>query len=644
MCGIAGYIQKTRHTLKPSVLKAMEHALTHRGPDDHGFLVWNGMDKPLLGHTVPDTHDSVVGFAHRRLSIIDLSPGGWQPMISHDGKCSLVFNGEIYNYIELREELIREGYTFKSQSDSEVLLAGYHCWGKAVLQKLVGMFAFAILNQETRTVFLARDFFGIKPLYYASTPNQIVFASEIKALLTCPGISRRVAVDSVYQYVRFGMCDHTDKTFFADVMQLPPAHYLEVSIDDLKIEGPIRYWSLPNQRDQDLNPVFIKEKLRDLFLDSVNLHMRSDVPVGAALSGGIDSSAIVMAMRHIAGDKANIHTFTYTAEDPAINEERYSNIVGKSSQATMHKIALNTKTLLSDLDQLLMAQEQPFGSTSIYAQYQVFAKAKAEGIKVMLDGQGADEMLAGYKTYNPARAVSLLRNGEIIDAIKLLKQTGTFSGGKSVNNLLKLMTGLIPAGISRRIVSPLASRLLPSPQWLNLKWVEQHGDVRNFSFTRGLQSVSDLLHLTFTSTSLPSLLRYEDCNSMIHSIESRVPFLTPQLVSFIFTLPEQYLIDNSGTSKSIFREAMRGLVPDTILDRRDKIGFATPEHLWVKDLKPWISQLINSDTARSIPILDCKAMEIEYHNVLEGKKSFDWRIWRWINLIRWSELFEVEYH
>jgi asparagine synthase (glutamine-hydrolysing) len=643
MCGIAGYIQKSPDILKPSILKSMEKAMIHRGPDDHGFLVWNGKDKPQCGRTVADIPDSLVGFAHRRLSIIDLTTAGWQPMSSHDGNFSLIFNGEIYNYLELREELCRKGYIFTSQTDSEVLLAGYQCWGKDVLQKLIGMFAFAILDLRKRAVFLARDYFGIKPLYYASLPGCFIFASEIKALLQCPGISRRIAVDPLYQYLRFGLSDHTEQTFFADIQQVPPAHWVEITVDNPIGATPIQYWSVPNKRDCDMEPIQIKEKLRDLFLQSVNLHMRSDVSIGAALSGGIDSSAIVMAMRHISGDQANIHTFTYIAEDPLINEEHYSNIIGQSSNATMHKVALNTHDLLTDLDQLLIAQEQPFGSTSIYAQFQVFRKAKDAGIKVMLDGQGADEMLAGYKTYNTARAVSLLRKGAFTDAIKILNRTGTLNNCKGAINFCKLLAGLLLPSLHHKVVSSLATRLLRNPPWINIDWVEKKGGASDSSFTNGLQSVSDLLNLTFKSTSLPSILRYEDCNSMVHSIESRVPFLTPQLVSFIFSLPEHYLIDHNGTSKSIFRYAMRGLVPDKILDRRDKIGFQTPENRWIKDLKPWISKLIASDYASQIPILNCAAVKREYHNVLEGKKAFDWRIWRWINLIRWSEIFEVQY-
>lgn len=641
MCGIGGYIRKTDSIISSTSLINMGKALEHRGPDDLGYLVWNGVGFPEKKRSLSSDENNVVGFVHRRLSIIDLTEGGWQPMSNSNQDLHIIYNGEIYNYIELREKLINKGHIFLTNSDTEVLLAGYCEWGKDLLNYLVGMFAFAILDQKRRTVFLARDFFGIKPLYYVNLKNRFFFASEIKSLLTIEGVTRQVAIEQAYRYLRDGITNFGEDTLFSDIKQVPAACWIEISVDNLEIEGPVKYWSLPTKRLNDIDLIETRKNLRELFLESVNIHMRSDVPVGAALSGGIDSSSIVMAMRHVANKETDIHTFTYVASDKNINEEYYADIIGKSANTIMHKIHLEPNDLLGDLDDLLYSHEQPFGSTSIYAQYKVFRKAKEVGIKVMLDGQGADEMLAGYRSYLTARIASLIRRGELIAAVKLIKFC-LVQHGYVLKDILKLIASIFPTNILKRILLML-DYFKYSPPWLNHKWSLKQNVLINSNFNiNSLNSLDLQLHTTFMDTSLPSLLRYEDINSMVHSVESRVPFLTPAFVNYIFTLPEYLLIDYQGTTKSIFRESMRGIVPDVILDRRDKIGFQTPEFQWLTRQQE-IYKILDSSYAKSIPIFNHDIMKKEYQAVMNGKRSFDWRVWRWVNFIRWSELFNVRY-
>lgn len=642
MCGIAGILMPPGEALPTGWLRESARLLAHRGPDDQGFLLWNGEGGFRLGRDLAMDGPARAGFVHRRLSILDLSEGGWQPRCGAGNSLALIFNGEIYNFVELRAELEGLGHRFASKSDTEVLLAAYAEWGLGALTRLVGMFALALLDLRRRRLVLARDPFGIKPLYLAETAAGIAFASEVAPLLLLPGMRRRADPNSLYRYLRFGLCDHGEATFFAGIRQLPAAHVLEIDLDRPRLAEPRRYWKLPERGSLDIGRREAAARLKDLFVESVRLHLRSDVPVGAALSGGIDSSAIVAAMREIGGAEVDLHSFTYAAGDPAIDEERHADLAGTAARARMHKIRLEPEDLVRDLDSLIAAQQQPFGSTSIYAQYRVFRKAADEGIKVMLDGQGADEMLAGYPSYFPAHAVSLLREGRLGQAAGALARGKSVLGGSWPHHLVRFGAGLVPAPLLRPVFG-LWSELKGGVDWLESGWFRERG----VSAQAGVQlatspTLDGALRTTFEETSLPALLRYEDMNSMAHSIESRVPFLTPALVEFLFAVPTRYMIDERGTTKSLFRQAMRGLVPDGILDRRDKIGFQTPEKSWFGTVRPKFEEILSGEPLAALPFLKAAAVREEFAAALAGAKPFNWRVWRWVNTIRWFRLFEVE--
>jgi asparagine synthase (glutamine-hydrolysing) len=319
MCGIAGIVCSPELELPRDWPAVPLRTLSHRGPDDQGWLAFTP-EKTRLGRgdMAPDGATRAV-LLHRRLSILDQSAAGWQPMTTADGQVHIVFNGEIYNYLELRQELAREGCTFRSQSDTEVLLQALRCWGPSALRRLVGMFALAVLDRQQRILFLARDFFGIKPLYYVQTAQTFAFASEIKVLLELPGVRRAVDPQRLYEYLLFGRTDHGGNTLLSDVRQLPAGCFLEVPLDRPAAGQPSRYWTLDLSDRLDLSFDEAARRLRELFLESVRLHLRSDVAVGAALSGGIDSSAIVAAMR-LAAPRADLHVFSYVADDPVLGE------------------------------------------------------------------------------------------------------------------------------------------------------------------------------------------------------------------------------------------------------------------------------------------------------------------------------------
>lgn len=642
MCGILGFYGRKPQHYDAGFLSTLIDAQAHRGPDEQGCLLYNRGELHISHETPAQGTEAQVGLFHRRLSIIDLA-GGWQPMSTADGRYHIIFNGEIYNYIELRDELEAAGHRFSTTCDTEVLLVGYAHWGVAVLPRLIGMFAFAIFDIQTEQMLLARDPFGIKPLHYAISGDRLVFSSEIKTMLQFPDISRAVNPSVLYNYLRYGMTNYNEDTMFADVSSLPAASYLLLSPDrPLKVE-PVSYWSLTPDVNTDISFDEAAAHVRELFLQSVRLHLRSDVPVGAALSGGIDSSAIVMAMRHLEGDRLDLHTFSYIADDPKLSEEQWIDIVIAASGATGHKIYADAGSLVADMQHLITMQDEPFGSTNIYAQHRVFRLAQQMGIKVMLDGQGADEFLGGYRYYMAARLTSLLHQGKLIKAGAFLKKILRLPG---INPrwLISLGLGFMVPPALQPALMPLAGEGL-WPAWMNKAWFQERGAVPEiFSYASGRDRMRDYLMRTITRISLPHLLRYEDRNSMAYSIESRVPFLTPELVSFTLSLPEDYIISADGLSKSVFRAAMRGIVPDAILDRTDKVGFATPEQAWVEQGYGWFDRVLTGERARANPAFNHDQLGQIWGTISHDPGSFNPRkVWHWINLIEWSEAFGVQY-
>jgi asparagine synthase (glutamine-hydrolysing) len=639
MCGIAGFIaqpDRGKSSCAPAVLQCIEH----RGPDDYGWLRFTRARVERGREWTPPDREPEVLLLHRRLSILDTSNSGWQPMSTPDGRYHVVYNGEIYNYKELRQELQGLGHRFRSQSDTEVLLAAYAEWGTQALRRFVGMFAFALLDIQRRSVLLARDFFGIKPLYYSFRDGLFCFGSEIKVLLTF-GLSRPEAnAERLLFYLRYGMTDFGSQTLLSCIQQLPAAHILEISLEGGSPGEPQRYWSPESDGDLDISFDEAAQHVRELFLRNVELHLRSDVPLGAALSGGIDSSSIVMAIRHL-DSNAEIHAFSFIAEDKAISEERWIDIVGHEARAHVHKVRATANELAADLDTMMHFHDEPFGGTSAYAQYQVFRAANAAGIKVMLDGQGADEILGGYRHYLGARLASLLRHGHWSQAAKFLQGFSHLEGFGKYQGLACCADYLLPPAL-QSVVRKLA-RKDAIPAWLNRIWFSERGVGPAFvNYT----TVRDVLRESLSrsvSQTLPCLLRYEDRNSMAFSVESRVPFLTPDLVCFLQGLPEEYIIAPDGTSKAVFRKAMRGIVPDVILDRRDKLGFVTPEDSWLKLLDGWVRATLDSDAAHHVPFLNLDIAQQEWESVRKGRSPFDFRIWRWVNLIRWTEDLGVVY-
>lgn len=647
MCGIAGILNfQNGDIVSREALDVFSDKFKHRGPDGHGFMSYDTSTKTLqLAKEHREISLSNLCLYHRRLSIVDLSDNGWQPMTSDDNNIVIVFNGEIYNYVEIAKELAQKGHTFKSTGDTAVIIAAYKEWGQECLNRFVGMFSFCLLDKKNNILFCARDFFGIKPFHYTINEKRFAFASEQKALLAAGMVRPKMNAAMVYDYIAYGEQEGGNNSFYKDIMQLPPAHFMLVDLDKrgrdaISIQ---KYWSISEVGHSKLSEKDATDELRNLFLESVSMHMRSDVPIAANLSGGIDSSSIVMAMRLNEPNDLDLHTISYIADYARVSEEHWIDIVNTASKSKPHKITPKAADLASELDELIYAQDEPFGSTSPYAQFKVFEAIKSEGIKVVLDGQGADELLAGYHSYYFPRIRSLIAQKKYVQAFLLSKNAGLTK---------KLFSNNIPLG---RIYSKVQRSVFGSTNT---------DDISKGIFNESYKAISDIdrsskhaataqfqdpenkllevLHLTFTETSLPHLLRVADRNSMHHSVESRLPFLTPHMAKLILSLPEKFILDNDAITKGIFRKSMHGITPQAVLNRRDKIGFSTPEKEWLLSLDEWVQDLFNSDFAKKNPVLNQNRLISDWQNLKDNNTAFDWSFWRKINLLRWMEINGIE--
>lgn len=630
MCGIAGFYQ-INGPADPGLVAWMIDRLRHRGPDDSGLIA---LDKR---ESLPSL---VLG--HCRLAIIDLSAAGHQPMSNEDGKIWIVYNGEVYNYMELMEELASRGHRFRSRTDTEVILHAYEEYGVDCLQRFNGMFAFALWDGRARLLFCARDRFGIKPFYYHFDGERFLFASEIKALLHPEGVKREPNPQIIYDYLVNGYLDHTGETFFQGIAQLPPAHYLLLEGGDLRVR---RWWDLCPSRDGHWAPSDpeLAERFRSLLTDAIRLRLRSDVPIGTCLSGGLDSSSIVcLANRlmfphekasrpEIVGERQK--TFSSCFEERRWDEREFIYEVLEQTGAEANFAFPQGEELFELIPQLVWSQDEPFGSTSIFAQWHLM-KLASQKVKVLLDGQGADEILAGYHRAFGALYLDLMerfRIGRLLRELVFYRwvhrsfQPYVFSG---------LARSLLPdAWVGR-----LRGRITGDIHWIDPEF--QRGYRRDFGFDERFGTHLDSqLYSVLTRYGLPALLHYEDRNSMAFSLEARVPFLDYRLVEFAFTLPASQKI-RDGMTKVVLRNAMRGLLPEKVRMRMDKMGFVTPEDLWFRGkMRPGIEEILTSKSFRERGYLRPERVLEEFRAYCRGERSIRSVLWRWINLELWLRTF-----
>lgn len=639
----------------------MGRILAHRGPNDEGYVAVNSKNGKCTSLIGPGSaacgrcldsfaEEADLFLAHRRLSVIDLSFAGHQPMSSADGKIWIVFNGEIYNYRELRSELRSRGHVFRTETDTEVVIASYAEWGEACLDHFDGMWAFVLYDAFRSILFGSRDRFGVKPLYYVFDHGRFAFASEIKALLSVPGVSARARGSAVYDYIAFGLdCWSDGTTFFDSVFELLPAHAFVWRLGDVSFE-PYRYYTLPfNDEWEPFDQQRALEHVRtvrECMVDAVGRHLMADVHVGACLSGGVDSSAIVGVIRSLLGKGSisqvgdRLQTFTACYPGRNIDEGSWARLMADHADASRHTTEPTCEDLLRDLEDLVYTQDCPFGSTSIYAQYRVMKCAREAGVTVLLDGQGGDELFTGYAPYYVAFFREMLARGAWGD---LRREWHAFSSAPLPrSSLLKMIFRDAVAGkIPDRYKEMFFLLLRPNVGYMNKAFASKHAYesiARRFPKDEA-PSLNRMLGRLMCSSSLPALLRYEDRNSMRFSIESRTPFADDRrLVEAVFAIPASYKIHN-GYSKWLLREAMRDFLPEKIYKRTDKIGFATPETGWLtqgkNSLMPYLEALPGG-------IFDTDRLRANWSALSASfSASTISPLWRYLNLAIWWKKFHV---
>lgn len=622
MCGICGIIDRKSKVVDQAALMKMNDTLSHRGPDDQGLFI-----------------DKNVGLGHRRLSILDLSSAGHQPMFYDGGNLAIVFNGEIYNYLEIRHELQKSGFKFKSQTDTEVILAAYQKWGTDCLKYFNGMWAFAIYDKKKDLIFASRDRLGVKPFYYLFDKEKFLFASEIKGILAHPEVKATPNQKIIWDYLITGFLDHSEDTFFRGIKELRGGHYLVLDRGKLQIK---KYWDLKKE-ELEISDTGAIEKFQSLFFDAVRLRLRSDVPIGTCLSGGLDSSAIVCVINQFlkkekiteVGQWQKTFSAVYGRNFPEADEEKYIREVIRQTKAKSYLTRPSADKLKREIRKLVYYQEQPFSTTSIYAQWNVFRLTASKKIKVMLDGQGADELLAGYTGYFGLYFIDLLKRGKIWLFFKefVLAAKNHRPFGPILKDIF--VRGLKAAWMGDA-VTRLFQRINPAYRAFKPEFLHEFKSAPRVVFSR-----SYFRNALYNSLimNLSSLLRYEDRNSMAFAIESRVPFLDYRLVEFIFSLASSDKIRN-GQTKWIMREALKGVLPEKIRTRQDKIGFATPEENWLrKDLKNELITCFSSKSFGERGYFDQREVKRLHELFLNNKFQDSQLFWRLYCLEIWFQTF-----
>jgi len=601
MCGICGFNWKDEN-----LCKLMADTLKHRGPDDEGFYF-----------------DENVSLGHRRLSIIDLEKGH-QPIHNEDKSIWIVYNGEIYNYLELRRDLENK-HKFYTNSDTEVIIHAYEEYGFDCLNKFNGMWAFCIYDKNKNLLFLSRDRFGVKPLYYFFDGKNFIFASEIKAILQ-HNIKRTPNEDLIFDYLMYNIVDHTDETFFKEIKKIPKGHIaiFEIKEKELKIE---RYWTLKSGKEKE-----DKEKIRNIFLDSIRLRLRSDVPVGSCLSGGIDSSSIVCALAGMIDNK-NIKTFSAVFPGKDIDESEYIKEVIEKTNIKANFTSPSGNDLMKDIMKLIYYQEEPFIGPEVYTQFRVMELAHEKGLKVLLDGQGGDEILAGYVYFFGCYFKELLKKGKILTLLREIYSY--YKNHKSFYGIVAMLYLFLPYFFKTYIFQRRNNYMDKS--FMN-KYQKESTYLKDLIDANSLND-SLLKHFEYK---LEHLLKFEDRNSMAFSIETRLPFLDYRLVEYLFSLPSSSKI-KGGETKFVFRNAMEGILPDKILQRQSKFGFETPGNEWIKlpEISEFIRNILNSKSFKERGYFDVKYIKKIFKN--KNNQGFVKHngevIWKVILLELWFRMF-----
>lgn len=635
MCGICGIISFQNNINTGQLLK-MTRVLRHRGPDDEGFILWDTEKNIIKTFHHDETIDSIksrtprlsnnfnanLGFGFRRLSILDLSENGHQPMQFEEAGLWIVFNGEIYNYIELRDELKLYGYNFNSNTDTEVILKAYHKWGEDCVQKFNGMWAFAIWDSKNKKLFCSRDRFGVKPFYYHyNQQNQFLFASEIKAILQVINSTpdKQTLVDSFAS----GYSDHNDRTFFEDIKQLRGGHNLILRNGNLSI---YRYYKI---KSEPCNDSFesAKEKLRELLFDAVRIRLRSDVPLGYALSGGIDSSSIVGIASKINSGSNNTFSMIYPGDN--VDESFYIKKVIEKTGVNHHFVSPTPEEFLKDLDDFIWHQEEPFFGTSYFGEFKLRELIRKNDVTVSLEGQGADEIITGYTSLLYPYFFDLISNLRLQNFVN---EYGHFK------NYLGNPARIIKAYLQRNRKTDDKNLLKKYPYLNNDFFNKTINNLTAFDSFNSGSHLNDTLYEMLIYTSIPQQLVRADKSSMAFSVECRFPFLDYRLVEYAINLSYDYKTKN-GLTKYILREAMKDLLPAEVYNRTDKIGFAIPNNSFNSGkIREYFYSLLSNVKNENIHFINMKIFLDEYFSK-SNENILDWQFWKVASVLLWYNRF-----
>lgn len=613
MCGISGIVRFTNELVDKNRLLTMMQQMKHRGPNGEGVLT---------------TYNIGLGFV--RLDIIDLSEAGYQPMADESGRYTIIKNGESYNYIELREELIAMGYTFRSQTDTEVILKGYMAWGEQVLDKLSGMFAFAIYDQEQQKLFIARDRFGAKPLYYYITDEELVFASEIPALLAVKEGKPAANENAIFDYLVFNRTDQTEQTFFDGIYKLQHGCCMTLDCQQTytKQTLPIRKWYDLAERVQGQQVKADKEEFMRLLTRAIDIRLRSDVPWGVCLSGGLDSSSITSTIINVL-QKSDVHSFSAVyGKDSSADESQYIDYY-KGIVPNMHYVYPDADTLYANLDNYVRIQAEPTPTTSPFAQYCVMQEAQ-KYVKITLDGQGADEALAGYEYIPGLYYKSLFTHFKWITLVRELAKYRCLH--RSTRHIKYMVFFLLPSCLQTRL--RLTQRGYVNP---NFAARHQHSVIADKLYSATTMQDMLIKHFEYK---LEHLLKWGDRNAMAFSLESRIPFLDKDLIEYALKIEDSAKI-HDGYTKHILREVMQGIMPEPVRMRVDKKGFTVPQDEWFRTEKfqALVMDILQSESfAKRGFVIPKEAIHL-YKQHVAGKINISKDIWKWINLELWFREF-----
>ena len=658
MCGISGILLNHCIPLGGDIVQ-INKRLRHRGPDDEGYVLVNRQNaQAFAGNDTfietfnntnfycPKNHiDNASGthflaLGHRRLSIIDISANGHQPMCSVNKQFWITFNGEIYNYIELRKELQDLGHQFYTESDTEVVLKAYEYWGNDCVHHFNGMWAFVIYDVKKNILFGSRDRMGVKPLYYALNGDSFVFASEQKALQQSRWVETCLNARAAFDYLALSHAEPEPEGFLKSIFSLKQGHSFVFDISGFSYSERQYYSPFQLKADHNISYLESIERLQDILINSINIRTRADVEIGSCLSGGIDSSIIVMLLdRFFKEKKVNYLPKVFTAVYPnsKIDEERWAKHVVDSTSVQWFKTAPTGADLLADLNELIYAADSPILNTSTYSQYRVMRLASEQGTKVLLDGQGADELFAGYDLFYPVFYNELFIRFKLILLLKELKQSGKFwlQLKKWVITDIQMMLKRLPAPLSKRLYEAAISELRYIRPEFKREFLHRFGEL---TFPFGANLNTTLKNYAF-GEKLQVMLRLEDRMSMHFSVESRTPFADDAaLLDFAMNLPSTFKIRN-GVRKFVLRDAVQNILPRQILDRSDKIGFQTPEFEWLKSLTAEIPNLIESNIDS---IVDTVLLKKDLKKIIENPTSHESsRLLRYVFFSQWRKNYNL---